>query len=367
MQNEQITNKEGIYIVIVFIIGSSLILGIGGNAKNDAWLAGVAGLLMSMPMIFIYSRILSLFQGRNIFDILEIVFGRFLGKFVAVIYIWYAFHLGALVLRNFGEFLNIVAMPETPMIVTILGLALLGIIASRLGIEVLVRTTAFFFPILIFILVIVQLFGLVQLDFNYLKPVLGKGLTRILRGGFAAFSFPFAETVLFMGVFDALKSKKSITKVYFSGVLIASFIIVIITIRNISVLGAQRENFYFPSYEAVSKINIGDIIQRIEVTVSIVFIFGAFVKSSICLLAACRGLGKLFGLSNYRNIVIQTGILMALFAYFVYDSTMQMSFWAFSIYQYYAFPMQVILPVILWIGCEIKSRSVKKHKTVIQN
>ncbi len=367
MQNEQITNKEGIYIVIVFIIGSSLILGIGGETKNDAWLAGVAGLFMVSPMILMYSRILSLFQGRNLFDILEITFGKIFGRLIAIIYIWYAFHLGALVLRNFGEFLNTVAMPETPMAVTIFGLGLLGIIASRLGIEVLVRTTAFFFPILIFILIIVQILSLNQLDFNYLKPVLGNGLLPVINGGFATFSFPFAETVLFMGVFDALKSKKSILKVYVWGVLIASFIIVVITIRNITVLGSLRESFYFPSYEAVSKINIGDFIQRIEVTVSIVFIFGAFVKSSICLLVACRGLGRFFNLKSYRNIVIQTGILMSLFACFVYNSTMQMSFWAFKVYQYYAFPMQVILPVIIWIACEIKNKSLKRRKTVLQN
>lgn len=362
MRNEQITNKEGIYLVIEFIIGSSLILGIGIDAKNDAWLAGFVGLLMAIPMILIYSRILSLFYGKDLFDILNTVFGRIFGSFIAILYIWYAFHLGALVLRNFGEFTNTVAMPETPMIVPIAGLGLLGIIAARLGIEVLVRTTAFFFPILFFILVIVQIFGLVQLDFNYLRPVLGNGLGPVIKGGFASFAFPFAETVLFLGVFNSLKSKKSVYKVYLWGVLIAAFIIIVITIRNITVLGSLRASFYFPSYEAVSKINIGDIIQRVEVTVSIVFIFGAFVKSSICLLVTCVGIGKLFRLNNYRNIVIQTGILMCCLAYIVYENTMQMSYWAFKVYQYYAFPMQVILPVILWIFCEIKSRKMKSAK-----
>ena len=148
MQKEQITDKEGICLLIEFIIGSSLILGIGGDAKNDAWLAGITGIIMAIPMLFLFSRILSLFQGQDLFDILDIILGKVIGKVVAILYIWYAFHLGALVLRNFGEFMNIIAMPETPMIVSLFCLGLACIIAVRFGIEVLARTCAYFIPLI---------------------------------------------------------------------------------------------------------------------------------------------------------------------------------------------------------------------------
>jgi spore germination protein KB len=35
-----------------------------------------------------------------------------------------------------------------------------------------------------------------------------------------------------------------------------------------------------------------------------------------------------------------------------------MGLWAFKVYSYYAFPFQVILPIIIWILAEIK---VKKN------
>ena len=43
-----------------------------------------------------------------------------LSKDDSILYIWYVFHLGALVFRNFGEFMNIVALPETPMMISML-------------------------------------------------------------------------------------------------------------------------------------------------------------------------------------------------------------------------------------------------------
>ena len=355
MQKEQLSDKEAIFLVIVFVIGSSLITGIGGEAKNDAWIAGVVGLLMAIPMLLIFSRILSLFQGKDLFDILTITLGKRISKLVALMYIWYAFHLGALVLRNFGEFINIVALPETPMFVPLFCLGLVCIIAVRLGIEVMGRTTTYFLPILLFILVLVQLLAIPQLHLNYLKPILGNGLIPVLKGGFSAFSFPFAETVLFIGVFGSLKTKKSPFKVYYRGLLISALIILFTTIRNIAVLGNQVESFYFPSYAAVGSIKIGDFIERIEISVSFVFIFCVFIKSAICLLVACKGIGKMFNLKDYRSIVIQTGLLMIYFSYIVYDNSIQMIYWAFKIYSVYALPFQVIIPIIIWILAEIKA------------
>jgi spore germination protein KB len=40
---------------------------------------------------------------------------------------------------------------------------------------------------------------------------------------------------------------------------------------------------------------------------------------------------------------------------------MEMQEWAFKVYRYYAFPFQVILPVMIWIFAEIKARKQKKR------
>src|SRR5690606_2906855 len=105
--------------------------------------------------------------------------------------------------------------------VSLLSMALICIIAARLGIEVIGRISAYFLPFLFFIIVFVQFLGISQIQLHFLKPILGNGLGNILKGGFSTFSFPFAESVLFMGVFSSLKTKKSPLKVYLWGILIS--------------------------------------------------------------------------------------------------------------------------------------------------
>ena len=362
MKKERVTDKEAICLFIVFAIGSSLIIGIGNEAKNDAWLAVIAGILMAVPMMLVYCRILAVSGGKNLFDILEDTLGKAIGKIAAVLYCLYAFHLGALVLRNFGEFINGIALPETPMLLAILLIGITCIVAARQGIEVMGRTTAYFIPIIIFILLAVLLLSIPGLKLNYLKPVLGNGIGPVISAGFDAFSFPFAETVLFIGAFSGLKTKKSPYRIYFFGLLIVSAIFIVITVRNIGALGNMRDNFYFPAYAAVSTINIGDFIQRIEVTVSFVFVFGVLIKTSVCLVAASKGISKIFNLHDYRSIVIQVGLLMMFFAYTVYNNSIEMKYWAARVYPYYAFPAQVILPVIIWIFAEVKAKRRKAKK-----
>ena len=67
----------------------------------------------------------------------------------------------------------------------------------------------------------------------------------------------------------------------------------------------------------------------------------------------------MFNLKDYRSIVIQAGLLMIYFSYIIYDNIMMMKYWAFKVYPFYAFPFQVILPIIVWILAEVK---VKKSR-----
>lgn len=357
---EKITNKEAICTLTLFIMGTTLIVGIGGTAKNNAWIAGFIGMLMAAPMLLIYSRIQFLFPEKDLFEILNLIFGKVIGKAVSIIYIWYSFHLGALVLRNFGEFLNTVTLPETPMLVPMLFMIFVSILIVRAGVEVIGRFSTFSLPVLFIVIIIVLILGTSVLHWNHIKPILGDGLAPVLKGGFSAFSFPFAESVLFLGVSYSLKKRESTYMVYFSGILIAGVVIILLTVRNILILGPLASSLYFPSHVAVSMITIGQFIQRIEVTVAFVFVVGSFIKGSVCLFVCCKGIASLFNLKDYRSVVIQVGLLMLYLSYIIYDNTMLMRYWAFKVYPYYVFPFQVIIPVIIWIFAEIKSRRLTK-------
>lgn len=363
MNKEKISDIQGINLVILFIFGSTLVMGTGGMAKNDMWIAILLAILFSVPVLLMYSRILYRYPGKDLYDILEEVFGKFIGRIFSIIFIWFFLHLGSLVLRNFGEFINTVSLPETPKIVPIIIFAFVCILGVKSGIETLAKCSGYFMIFNLLFIIIMTFLAIPKTNPENLLPIMSNGIKPILRGAFSAFSFPFVELVVFMMVFDSLGKPSSSYRVYLKALIIGGLIVALLAMRNIMILGAETLGaIYFPSYVAVSRINVGNFLQRLEISVTIVFLLTGFIKISICLLAATKGLSKLFGYKDYRFFVTPVGLLMVNLAYLIYGNIMEMFEWAREIWPYYAFPFQVILPLIILIAVEIKAMLEKKNK-----
>jgi len=361
LSKEVISDKQAITLVTVFLTGTTFLVGTAGQAGNDMWISIIIGMILAIPVYLIYCRILSLFPTKGVFEIVEHAFGKLMGKVIGFLYVWFAFHLGALVLRNYGEFINVLALPETPMIVPMALFILLCIWGVKLGIEVLGRWSESFAIVFYVLLIAFAILDVAELKLENLRPILYNGFGPVLGGAFSAFAFPFAEAVVFLCVFGSLKDSKSSYKVYFSGLLIGGVSILYIPIRNVAVVGADYlDILYFPSYTAIARINIGTFLQRLEIVAAIEFLIGVFIKICICLLATCIGVAKIFELKDYRKIVTPIGFLMLNLSYLMYDSTMEMVEWT-KISFLYKLPFQVILPIIIWIACEIKSRKTKNE------
>lgn len=364
MSKEIIPAGQSISIAVLFISGSSLFMGTSGGSGNSSWIALFFAISLAVPLMLIYARLHVLFPGKDLYDMLISVFGAVFGRMLSCLYIWYALHLGALVLRNFGEFSKTVALTATPMIAPMLVIGLLCVWVVSAGMEVLGRSAKFLLLFSFIVIVLIQLLSVPKFEYHHMKPLLDSGWGPVFADTAGSFTFPFAEIVIFLGAFNVLPAKGSATRVLVSGTLIAGIIIIFVTLRNLLVLGPDiLSSLYFPSYVAVSRINIGDFLTRIEGSAAIVFVTALFIKVSLCLYVTCNGVSKVFKLKSYRSVVLQMGLIMVYLSDFIYKDIMEMQYFAYHIYKVYALPFQVVIPVMLWIAAEILSRR-KSSKSI---
>lgn len=360
MGKEVISQKQAIIVMSAFIIGSSSIVGTGLQAKQDVWLAYLIAATMAALIFPIYARISKLFPEKELSTILSFLFGRVGGKLITLLYTWYAFHLASLVTRNFSEFMSIVLLNKTPSFILSFLAVTLAISAVRGGIELVGRSLSILFLIYIILVVLVSVFSIDLLEFKCLLPVLYDGFRPVLSTSFNVFAFPFAETVIFLSLMGSVRKNSSPYKIYYLSLLIGGILLATVSIRSLLVLGVPNiEIQKFSSYAAVRLINVGDFVQRIEATVAISFIITGFAKTTVCLYAATKGLTSVFNIKDYHKLVAPIGLWVAMFAVFIYDDTTEMFYWARSIYSYYAIPFQIIIPIIIWITAEIKTRAAK--------
>lgn len=349
MRKEEISSSQAYILLITFINGTSLALTNFSTSLQDTWISILLALVYATLIVIVYGSIMNKFPNMDLFQILNLVFGKSLGKIIGFLYSFYFLHLGAICIRNITEYIQVVSFPETPQYFTGLFIALLAIYILKCGLEVIARVNKFLFLPLIFITIITFVMGIPKVETSNLLPILHNGWNPVLRASFLNFSFPFGETVVFMTILNNVKEKKQSNKILLKGIYTGGLILLSVVFRNILILGFPNLVYdYFPSYYTVSLIDIGTFIRGIEIIVSINIILAGFAKISVCLYGGSIGLCRIFNISDYKQVSAPLGLFILSLSFVLYESTMHMFEWI-DIYKYYALPFQVIFPILIFI------------------
>ncbi len=356
MHKDILTFRQAQFLIIMFIFGSSVVMGVNSEAGQDSWLSVIIAVVLVFPVLMMYARIIKLHPGKGLFEIIETLFGKVSGKIITALMTWYALHLGALVLRNFSEFIQITAMPETPQLPIMIAMLLVTLYLAKSGIATLGKWGIVILPIVIIILLLTIILALKHMDFTNIMPIMEHSPGKITAGALQLFTFPYAETILFLAVAHTLKKGVNPYKLFAYSSGIAAIVLVLVVLRNIETLGvAMVEAEYFPSYVTARIIHYGDFLARIEGSISMNFILAGITKITLCLMATAKGMAKLLGFEDYKQILMPTGLLVLALCAIIYNSTMEM-FEFLKYYQIYAIPFQIMIPFIIWITGEIQAK-----------
>ncbi|HWS30432.1 MAG TPA: endospore germination permease [Clostridia bacterium] len=360
MKKEMISPLYAKCIIILFIIGSTVVIGVSTEARQDAWMTIMIAAAYAVPAVLMYGRLMKLYPEQGLYEIAEAAAGKVLGKVIIALFTWYAFHLGSLVLRNFVEFIQVNVLRETPRIAVMILIMSAVAYLTKSGPKAMGKFSLLFLTVLIVVVIVTVLGSINQMEGYYMLPVLATDTAKLLEDGYNVFSFPLAETVLFLTAAASVRKEDSPYKIYLWSIFAASIILITIVIRNILILGPAMAGItYFPSYVAARIINIGEFFARIEGSISMNFIMSGVLKISVCLFAATTGIAKLAGITNFKRLILPVSMLMMALCEIVYANLMEMFAWL-KIYRFYAAPFQIILPMLLWILAEIKAKKAAR-------
>lgn len=211
-KNDKISSIQLGLMISAFLYGSTIVVNPAGKAETDAWIAVLITIPLSLILINMYASVTVNNSSKSLQQILTDYFGKYLGNFLSLLYAWYFIHLASLIMRNFGEFIDTVTYPETPISVIITCNAIVTIYLVKSGIEVIGRICELLVPIIIFTIVAVSFSLITSHDIKNLLPILNKGVGPVLDASFSLLSFPFGETVVFLTVFPFHNSPNSTKK-----------------------------------------------------------------------------------------------------------------------------------------------------------
>lgn len=364
-----VSSREMILMIVLFVFGSSVVMGVNSGTRQDSWICLLIGAALCIPVFLLYARIVSLMGEDDFFTCIINWFGEVFGRIIIALLVWYYLYLAAIVLRNFSEFMEIVAMPETPQIPMMISLVLVMAYLCKSRIQVIAQWAVVGIYVTMGIVLLTLLATVSHMQTDYLLPVMEHSRAEITKSSLQVFAFPYAECVVFLPLISAVKNANPY-KIFLKGLGMSTAILLLIVLRNILCIGSYlMEAEYFPSYSCARIMEIGSFLSRIEGTISINFIVAGVTKATLCIYSGTLGAAKLLNIPNKLDLIIMPVCMFALMLCAIsYSDAVQM-FDFLDIYPLYSIPFQVGLPVLIWLAAEWKSRAKKMsfHKTAPQN
>lgn len=355
--------------MFLFELGSAIVVGIGMQAKQDAWLAVLIGMLNGIPLFLIYVYLFYQFQGLSLTSYLPKILGKAIGLPLSYIYILYFLYISSRVLRDFGDLLITSTLDLTPLYVVnglMIALVAYGVYS---GIEVIGKTAEMVFILMVTLGFLTYFFtlisGLVKLE--NLSPILENGWKPILSTVYKqTYTFPFGEMIVFTMFLPYLNKphlgkKAGIYAIFSTGMILSLTIAIEISI--LGVLGVSESQF--PLLETITKVNIANFIQRVDVIVVATLIFGVFIKIMVFFYAGLAGIVDIFHISKNKHRIFCI-LLLSIFI-LVYSIKMASSFtehievglkW---VPLYLHLPLQTGVPGLLFVITLIR-KSLTKNK-----
>ncbi|MGF7033021.1 spore germination protein KB [Paenibacillus mucilaginosus] len=367
MKREQISVSQLSALMCMFIISSSTLLiptYLASQAKQDAWIAVTAGIALSCLLVPLYTKLSGTYPGMTLMQYSEIILGRLPGKAVGLLFWAYLLILTSGLLRQLGEMITTLTLPQTPIQAIHAVMVLLLVFSVRRGLEPVGRAAEIFLPWVLLFILCFLMFLAPEIEINHLLPVMEHGLPPIIKGTLTLIGIPYLDLVVFLMLLPHLRRPEKSGKAFRFAMLSGGGIVLLFTLCSILVLGPHTtERSVYPLFQMAQKVNIGNFIQRIEVLVGGLWFISLFFKITVCLYACALCATQLFGLRGYREITYPLGLIIWVLAMIIAPSSVYFLDFIREIWTVSTLPYGLLLPLLLLAVHAWKQRSARKGES----
>ncbi|MGQ8873526.1 GerAB/ArcD/ProY family transporter [Paenibacillus amylolyticus] len=360
MDEVKINAQQLLALMVLFNMGTSLVVSLGTTAERDAWIATLLGNAGGLILFGVYAALFRLAPKLQLIGHIRALLGKPIGLILGMLYIIFFLYGASRDLRDGGDLLINSVLDQTPLIVVEAAMILAVAYVLDKGIEVLARTAQIFLIVLLLVglLSVVLLLCSNVIETERLFPLLGNGwgavFTPFLK---QTFEFPYTELICFMVIFPSLDQPNQGLRFGFVAVFISGIILTISSMLQIAVLGVDiTSQSTFPLLDMISLIDVGAFVQRLDVFFVLFLIVGVFFKTAIFYYACVSSITDLFHIRDKRTMIYPVGLLILVvslinssnFAEHIKEGNIAL--------QTVFLPMGGAIPVLLLIGGWLKKR-----------
>lgn len=363
LEKGKISNRQAMMLLVTSILGTGLLTFPSlttAEAKQDAWITVVIAACVSLVIILITVPLGWRFPGKTIVEYSEEILGKFLGKIVGLIFIWFFLYLTALVMREFGEFIVTVFMEETPLIVFIVTLLFAAALAIYGGLEVISRVNEMMLLLVIISFFFFMFLAFGEMDPARLRPILAEGMLPVFKGSLPAIGW-LGEVVSIAFLLPYLNRPALARRSGSMAVLILLAIHLVVVVTSIMVFGAaQTGRMQFPAFMIARNAGIAGIFERSEALFMLIWVGGVFAKIAIYYYVTVLAASQWLKLSSYRPLILPFGLIIGALAFIDYRNNPELVSFLHKVWGPYSIPIELGLPALLLTIAIIRRKGVRQ-------
>ncbi|WP_223553068.1 MULTISPECIES: GerAB/ArcD/ProY family transporter [Lysinibacillus] len=366
MQDVKINSYQFLVLVILFTIGTSILTvpsALATGAKQDAWIAAIIGTGIGLLVIWLLITIALWFPHLTYVQIIEKLFGRWIGKALAAFFVFIVLLYASELLYYFGLFLNIHMMPNTPMVVLNILMAGIVVMGVRLGLETFARTAEILIVVFFAFFFILVVCLSPEMKFENIQPVYEMGTKKIIQSSIFYVIVSSVNAVVLLMIFPSFVNKmKQGKKTFLIGNLIGGIVIIVITFLCVTVLGSEKTaGEIYPSYELTKRINIGNFIQRIEGLMASLWVITLYFKTTLYFYASVLGMAQILNLKDYRPLTLPLGMIAVVLSLVIYPNIIYQKHFDDTTGNSLTLSIGLFLPLLLVVIYAIRKRMKKNE------
>lgn len=367
MNSKKISSLQLIYIMSGYVLGTAMILGLGAEVKQDAWIFTLMGMSCSVILMFIYTSLATYYPGDSLIQMIPKLVGKFIAYPIVILYILHFIYSAARGYRELGELIVTTILTDTPMFFVVFSFMLLMIYCLKGGIEIFGRMSELLFPIYIISLVLIWLllFSVEQFNLDHLLPIFGNGAQPVLKEVFPnGINFPFGETIVILMFIPFLKTQQKIRRIGITIILIGGLLLTINTVLMIAVLGPELySRDVYKLLATTQMVSVADFLERFDILVILLMVSGVFFKVGGFTFAATVAISQLFKLKQYRSVTIGVTPVILFLSFVSATSYVEHLEIGFKYYIPYVHTLLQIIFPILFIGIAFIRKKLSNKKS----
>ena len=327
----------------------------GKYAKSDLWLSPILASITGFVTVYIVYRLYQLYPKQTVIQFSEQIMGRFVGKILGVLFLFFYIQATGQITRTYAEFIVDSFLVTTPISVIIASMVFLCALIVYGGLEGLGRAAELFFPVFVFPLLILMILVFPDLEFKNIFPILADGIMPPLKGAIVPSGW-FTEFFLITFLLPFLADGKKGMKYGMMTVFAVMMTLVAVNLIVLFILGSTTAYRIYPLMQVSRYISIADFFEHLESVVMAIWIVGAFVKISAFYYAAALGTAQWLNLSDYRPVVWPLGILIVEFSFWSLPNTMVLGQYLIGIFPFFGLLIQMIIPLFLLVIAVVREK-----------